>query len=67
MTKVERVDAARKRFVIGGDGARARRRLLAAIDARRRLNAARADTVSSPKARADWGDSRYAYLTDSHD
>jgi hypothetical protein len=67
MTKVGRVDAARKRREIGGYGARARRRLSSAVDARRRLNAPQADEANSLPTQADGGDSRYAYLRDSHD
>jgi hypothetical protein len=67
MTKVERVDAARKRRELHRDGARALRRLSAAVDARRRLNASQPHSDSSPVPEADRGGSRYAYLGDSHD
>jgi len=67
MTKVERFDAAQNRRKNNVDGARARRRLSSAVDARRRLNAAHPDAASSPlpdRHREDW---RYAYLSDPHD
>jgi hypothetical protein len=67
MTKVERVDAGRKRRESNVDGASARRRLSSAVDARRRLNASQAQTASGFVPERDWGGSRYAYLTESHD
>jgi hypothetical protein len=65
MTKIERVDAARKRREHDVDGARARRRLSSAVDAQRRLNASQ--EASSPVPERDRGTSRYAYLGATHD
>jgi hypothetical protein len=67
MTKAQRADGARKRRESNVEGARARRRLSSAVDARRRLNASHANTASSPVPERDRGRSRYAYLSDPHD
>ena len=46
---------------------RGERRTWSAIDARRRLNAARAGSARSANVQAGRDDARYAYLSDPHD
>ena len=54
------------RFELVHSRGAARCRVLAAVDARRRLNASQAGTASGPLPEADWG-ARYACLSDRHD
>ncbi len=65
MTQNEQNSAARRRGERKRD--RGSRRLSQAVDARRRLNARRADSARTRAGRFGPSDSRYAYLTQPHD
>jgi hypothetical protein len=65
MTRTKRADAARKRGELSRDGVG--RRLPAAIDARRHLNAHRQRPAGTSATRFGPRDPRYDYLTRPHD
>lgn len=65
MTTTKSDNAARKRGELSRDGVG--RRLSAAIDARRRLNAERRRTPGTSASHVDPRDPRYEYLTRSHE
>jgi hypothetical protein len=65
MKRTEHNSAVRRRRAVTRD--RGPLRLAPAIDARRRLNARRADTTGTKVNPLGPRDPRYAYLTQSHD
>jgi hypothetical protein len=67
MTRSRQDRAARRRDEFNRSHGPRRKRLSAAIDARRRMNAGRANDSPTRAERIGPSDPRYAYLTQSHD